>query len=285
MVYRGKPSKGCAECRAKKTRCDAARPSCGQCRRLGRKCSGYRNLDDLRFLNQTSTVKAKHASSVKSSSSDDWSAPTTPPSPVSSEESTSPSSLAVSRPIIVNPFSWDLGAHTVFFRQYVHAATGPSKTEMNWVIPIFGQAKSSGPLSDIVAALGLVALVGAGSDPSIRRLAAQKYSSSLKKTHLALRDDVEAKSDETMATIILLALHEVGCVLQAYREPSANEDRRWSRMTTMVPSKTTGFTCTAPSVYVNCVGGSNSRPPSVIAFGIVWHLTRWVWQCQNLFEP
>ncbi|KAH7312903.1 hypothetical protein BKA65DRAFT_484099 [Rhexocercosporidium sp. MPI-PUGE-AT-0058] len=63
MVYCGKPSGGCSECRKRKTRCDRATPSCTQCIRAHRTCSGYRNQLDLMFRNESDTVKEKAAKS------------------------------------------------------------------------------------------------------------------------------------------------------------------------------------------------------------------------------
>ncbi|KAL4942201.1 hypothetical protein BDV06DRAFT_192685 [Aspergillus oleicola] len=46
MVYPGGPSKGCYTCRARKVKCDEARPVCKRCVKGNRICGGYRILDD-----------------------------------------------------------------------------------------------------------------------------------------------------------------------------------------------------------------------------------------------
>ncbi|KAH7313282.1 hypothetical protein B0I35DRAFT_479982 [Stachybotrys elegans] len=59
MVYCGKPSKGCSNCRERKIRCDQKEPGCGQCDKRQQKCPGYRNLVDLMFRDESNHVIKK----------------------------------------------------------------------------------------------------------------------------------------------------------------------------------------------------------------------------------
>ncbi|KAJ5316486.1 hypothetical protein PENANT_c019G03325 [Penicillium antarcticum] len=59
MVYDGKPSKGCGNCRSRKIRCDQARPACWECTRTNRECSGYRDELALMFRDQSDSVIRK----------------------------------------------------------------------------------------------------------------------------------------------------------------------------------------------------------------------------------
>ncbi|KAK4196147.1 hypothetical protein QBC40DRAFT_11744 [Triangularia verruculosa] len=59
MVYCGKPSKGCSNCRERKIRCDQREPGCGQCEKRHQTCPGYRNLVDLMFRDESSHVIKK----------------------------------------------------------------------------------------------------------------------------------------------------------------------------------------------------------------------------------
>ncbi|KAJ0118284.1 hypothetical protein J7T55_009067 [Diaporthe amygdali] len=59
MVYCGKPSKGCSNCRERKIRCDQREPGCGQCEKRQQQCPGYRNLVDLMFRDESSHVIKK----------------------------------------------------------------------------------------------------------------------------------------------------------------------------------------------------------------------------------
>ncbi|KAJ5918223.1 hypothetical protein N7454_010598 [Penicillium verhagenii] len=56
MIYCGRPSTSCNNCRAKKRRCDKAVPECGQCLRTGQKCPGYRDPSSLIFRDESTQV-------------------------------------------------------------------------------------------------------------------------------------------------------------------------------------------------------------------------------------
>ncbi|KAF2833655.1 hypothetical protein CC86DRAFT_278075 [Ophiobolus disseminans] len=55
MSYRGRPSKGCEGCRARKVKCDEAKPACSRCTRSHFECK-YRDQDTLLFRNQTAAA-------------------------------------------------------------------------------------------------------------------------------------------------------------------------------------------------------------------------------------
>ncbi|RFU73095.1 hypothetical protein TARUN_9163 [Trichoderma arundinaceum] len=59
MVYCGKPSKGCSNCRERKIRCDQKEPGCGQCVKRQIDCPGYRNMVDLMFRDESNHVIKK----------------------------------------------------------------------------------------------------------------------------------------------------------------------------------------------------------------------------------
>ncbi|KAE8356239.1 hypothetical protein BDV28DRAFT_121901 [Aspergillus coremiiformis] len=56
MVYCGRPSTSCNNCRAKRRRCDKALPGCGQCRRKGQQCPGYPDPASLIFRDESNQV-------------------------------------------------------------------------------------------------------------------------------------------------------------------------------------------------------------------------------------
>ncbi|KAJ6191273.1 hypothetical protein N7519_001294 [Penicillium mononematosum] len=64
MVYCGRPSTSCNNCRAKKRRCDKAVPECGQCCRTGEKCHGYRDPSSLIFRDESTQVINRARSKV-----------------------------------------------------------------------------------------------------------------------------------------------------------------------------------------------------------------------------
>lgn len=59
MVFCGKPSKGCGECRSRKIRCDQGRPTCSQCVKGNRVCPGYRDELSLMFRDESQQVVRK----------------------------------------------------------------------------------------------------------------------------------------------------------------------------------------------------------------------------------
>lgn len=133
----------------------------------------------------------------------------TPPELLSSSVGSSSPESTLINSFPTASFCLDQGAQFTFFNQYIYAGTGPSKTELNWLVPTYQAAKPDGTLSEIVAALGLLALAKGQEDRSIELIAAKKYTSALRKTHSCLKSVSLAKSDETLATVVLLALHEV----------------------------------------------------------------------------
>ncbi|PVH90225.1 hypothetical protein DM02DRAFT_683428, partial [Periconia macrospinosa] len=56
--YRGRPSKGCELCRAKKVKCDEGKPICIHCSKSGHECK-YRDQADILFRNQTALAAQK----------------------------------------------------------------------------------------------------------------------------------------------------------------------------------------------------------------------------------
>jgi len=101
----------------------------------------------------------------------------------------------------------------MFFAEYSNAALGVIKTELHFVSAVYKSARSDGMLTDIVASLGILALARKSQDRSLLLAADSKYSGALKQTQSALANMATAKSDETLATISLLALHEVSHAL------------------------------------------------------------------------
>ena len=69
MVFRGRPSAGCEQCRRDKKRCTLERPTCARCVRLCRPCEGYRDSTQLRIQDESRKFDAE----AKNTSSSDGS--------------------------------------------------------------------------------------------------------------------------------------------------------------------------------------------------------------------
>ena len=100
-------------------------------------------------------------------------------------------------------------ATNLFFDRYISVWLNHSKNELDFVASMYGQAAPDGMLANIVSALGFASLPKHMADRSLRLLATEKYAAALRQTQRALRDPVLSKKDETMATIVLLGLHEL----------------------------------------------------------------------------
>ncbi|KAH7354075.1 hypothetical protein B0T11DRAFT_287996 [Plectosphaerella cucumerina] len=62
MVYCGKASEGCQNCRKRRIKCDKAKPECSQCVRQAMQCPGYRDQLSLMFRDEsTKVIRKAHA--------------------------------------------------------------------------------------------------------------------------------------------------------------------------------------------------------------------------------
>ncbi|KAG8361812.1 hypothetical protein FVEN_g137 [Fusarium venenatum] len=77
MVYFGKPSRGCGNCRNLHTKCDEGQPACSRCVKSAKTCDGYRDQSQLIFRDETAKTIGKdsqkkvlkHAQSTRAVSS------------------------------------------------------------------------------------------------------------------------------------------------------------------------------------------------------------------------
>lgn len=103
-------------------------------------------------------------------------------------------------------------AKAVFFDQYVNVSSRNSavKTDLGFVPYIYGDTATNGMLESVVSALGLAFLQQRDpSDQALQHFAIRRYFSALRLTSRALQDQTLAKSDEALATVLLLAVHEL----------------------------------------------------------------------------
>ncbi|KAF2717692.1 hypothetical protein K431DRAFT_288302 [Polychaeton citri CBS 116435] len=184
MVYRGKPSKACAECRNRKTRCNAVRPMCAQCKRAGRVCSGYQEPEALRVLDQTQTVAA------------------------SMRRRESRSGLTLPRQFPDQADTLSSAASCVFYKEYCNPNAGFADYDYDFVSPMRWHVRSDELLASMVTSLGFIFIARMSNDRSFITAAARQYSRVLRLSAGLLTDIESAKSDEMLATVWLLSLHE-----------------------------------------------------------------------------
>ncbi|KAL2060909.1 hypothetical protein VTL71DRAFT_8961 [Oculimacula yallundae] len=225
MVYCGKPSAGCSECRKRKTRCDRAAPSCGQCIRARRTCPGYRNQLDLMFRNESEAVKVKAVKS-KETSQTRSKTPAQSRSPTQSYREGSDDDFDQGEEVARSPG--------------VQQAIGEMFSTMN-VVPIhsifptleekslgaFGTMAptwfqsfdfvgilcgSSSPEAHIMAgisAVGLASLSNASRAPELAAESRRGYVKALRLTNEALRSPTAVKKDSTLFSVMVLSLYEM----------------------------------------------------------------------------
>ncbi|KAJ5811308.1 hypothetical protein N7474_007609 [Penicillium riverlandense] len=181
MVYRGKPSAGCVSCRVRRLKCDRRQPSCSQCLRIKRECSGYRDLRALRIYDQSEevVVKARPRHSVASR-----------PSKLSSADQAIPTNgrRRISSHITLAP-----AEARVYFRFY----------------PGVLRKDPSPALQASIKAVGLASMSRVRMSQDLICSARQEYSAALLATNSALQDPTQAKSDSTLAAVVLLSTYEV----------------------------------------------------------------------------
>ncbi|KAJ5519795.1 hypothetical protein N7463_000248 [Penicillium fimorum] len=231
MVYCGKPSKGCGECRARKIRCDQAQPACSQCTRAKRDCPGYRDQLSLMFRDESKSVvrKAKAASTYKNKRVARVPRTAVPEgNPVRSDLSTlvdpdfdfhfDPQHIYLMRqlgnfPLEVQP-SKELEvtkyeAICYFLRS--NALPGgfwTSETISNFLMQSGGPASQRAMQASVVATATAM-LSRVRRLPSLRDVAHREYGSALRLLNTVLADTEEAKTNQTLGAVILLAIYEV----------------------------------------------------------------------------
>ncbi|KAL4739293.1 hypothetical protein BDV11DRAFT_170208 [Aspergillus similis] len=200
MVHRGKLSAACGPCRSRRLKCDHKRPSCSQCIRAKRECSGYRDISSGRFFDQTEEVKRKNSPPSSSPSASSASTCTS-----SSRSSQSPprqqiSSLSTSLSQQVSIPLRDQGAAFALSR-YLHRSVGNN-------LPSILNTPSARAVTASINAVGLAALSNIHQSPQLLFTARQEYGSALAETNAALSDPMQATSDATVVAVSFLGIFE-----------------------------------------------------------------------------
>ncbi|ESZ99553.1 hypothetical protein SBOR_0118 [Sclerotinia borealis F-4128] len=214
MVYCGKPSKACAECRLRRTKCDTLTPSCSQCVRAGRSCTGYRTEADMMFRDQTQHYANKRriqndarmvVSRRKTKASNDTLE--IPIDPQLTDEST------MQLVMQTTPFTLELSTSSAeqatcyFFRNYVLEDNSTSGC-FQYLHDIYGNELIGPALADSIESLGMVGLANFWKAPDLQFQAHKKYNSALRLVSSRLRNEEEARTDQTLVAVMLLGLYE-----------------------------------------------------------------------------
>ncbi|RFU24838.1 hypothetical protein B7463_g11496, partial [Scytalidium lignicola] len=234
MVYCGKPSKGCQNCRERKIKCDQARPGCGQCAKLQKECPGYRNLLDLAFRNESDSVikKAKARAKfsretaasqtvIKPQTTKNPSHVSTPASDVSADSyetsrssgrtpSSFSSSDSVDSPALSSfamvPSMGQRGT-TFFVNNFVAQQSWPSQGHFSFLIDICRRDGLDDWLLHGMTAVGLACQANSTKSSQLMVQARREYMAALRATNKALRSP-DATKDSTVVTIMVLSIFE-----------------------------------------------------------------------------
>ncbi|EXK24007.1 hypothetical protein FOMG_19247 [Fusarium oxysporum f. sp. melonis 26406] len=203
MVYRGKPSRACSECRIKRRKCDLSRPACRQCVRAGSKCDGYRNENLLNFQDQTAETLGRI--SVFSDNRGIFMTPGRSQQTRVRQSKERPSHDPWFR-VTVAPEDQALD---FFFHHYGVFESGRAPTHPDCHSIINTRATGPGYLSNLINAVGLTSLAYLRNEPSLANAANQAFSRALNDIRVGLADSAEAASDQMIVAVMLLALYEV----------------------------------------------------------------------------
>ena len=192
--------------------CDQRKPGCLKCEKKDEPCPGYRNLADVMFRNESErTIRKVRAfqnpvdieqlrrSSTQRRLSNLSQIP----------QSGSPSSLspmhissALSQPIN------ELGAN-FFFTNYALDESPYSPSYQTWLIQTYHEEHPGHFLRTAIEAVGMAGISNVFHAPGIAFRSKEQYSKVLAATKKALSDPVEAISDTTFMSVILLGMFEV----------------------------------------------------------------------------
>ncbi|KAL2872844.1 Zn(II)2Cys6 transcription factor [Aspergillus lucknowensis] len=200
MVHRGKLSAACKPCRSRRLKCDQQKPSCSQCIRAKRECSGYRDVGAIRVHNQTEEVKRKVSSCAPSPS------PPSPP-PLSQRRRVDEyGALVRQQPSL--PIN-DQGTAFVIARYLTRDGPSEARGPVGLFLPHVSNTPSGRAVMASLNAVGLAALSNIYMSPKLGVSARQEYITALAETNAALGDPIQATSDASVIAVIFLSMYEI----------------------------------------------------------------------------
>ncbi|XHG09420.1 hypothetical protein AWENTII_012479 [Aspergillus wentii] len=234
MVYGGKPSTGCQNCRIRRIKCDEARPHCGACVRTGRECPGYRHPLDVMLRDRTAFSRKKNASPSHAAKKKGRSSKTNEPSPSSEESDTSsldivPATKPQKPPTptldIIQPINRSLHlpledtVTSFFFNSYFHLPRDPQFN--NGFMELLPRSYSNATFGSHVhlstLAVCFFSVAAWTGQRSLLRTSEQFFVRALPKIRQALHGDIDGNLEDILMTVLLLS---------TYEELSALKDRK-----------------------------------------------------------
>ncbi|KAK2612003.1 hypothetical protein QQS21_001968 [Conoideocrella luteorostrata] len=205
MAFRGKLSRGCQMCLARRIKCDETRPKCTHCLRTGRVCPGYRDEIDLVLRDETERTRQKAKGVVDRKAGKQKKG-------VEANIVAALSSCAQRGPADVVAIQQPLEelAFCHFVSNYMLLPEpGKFMGFMDFVMPLLKTGKAPLYYQCAFEACALASLNNSvGHRNHFEQLALGKCTKALSAISIALRNPEVAEEDSTLATILLFALFE-----------------------------------------------------------------------------
>ncbi|KAL6800936.1 hypothetical protein GGI42DRAFT_343740 [Trichoderma sp. SZMC 28013] len=194
MVYRGKPSPACALCRKRKIKCDLQRPRCSQCRRAKETCTGYRDLIDVIFHDETSSTRSKALTRIYRKQ----------------VEAHADNSIANNNAISLRfiPYNIDEQAKSYFVHSYVLIQEGTAGY-LSGVARLLVRPGLSSALEAAMVAVGSAGMACKEASPLLELKARQSYGTAINYIKEAIHNTTKIKEAGTLAAILVLGLYEM----------------------------------------------------------------------------
>ncbi|KAL5361255.1 hypothetical protein BJX96DRAFT_151629 [Aspergillus floccosus] len=243
MVYRGKPSTGCQNCRKRHIKCDETRPHCRACIRTGRSCPGYPHPLDVMLRQRTAFERKKRSgpsSRASSSPSEGQEAQggkeaLVSPTPASSAVSLTPAStsptaspryplLSEARSAVPGSLYFPLEdtVTSIFFNSYLYLPKDPLIRDgfMELLPESYSNTLPGSHLHLSTLAVSFFSVAAWSGNPALLRSAEQFFVKAISKTRIALQGDVDGHLDEILMTILVLSTYEEFAAMKDGRLPA-----------------------------------------------------------------
>ncbi|PYI02308.1 C6 zinc finger domain protein [Aspergillus sclerotiicarbonarius CBS 121057] len=242
MVYGGKPSTGCQNCRKRRIKCDETRPHCKACIRTGRSCPGYPHPLDVVLRDQVAFHRKKRDTSSHSTSavstpvetastqsspavitlndaffsdgcSNNASPPSGPPLLLHTQEAVVPRGLFLSTDDTVT---------SMFFNSFIYSPRDPLILQgfMDILPDVFFYAQPESPLYLGTLAVSFFSVSAWTGNRVFLQSAEQLFVKALAKTRKALQGDISRNVDDILMAILLLSTYEEFCAMKEGRYPT-----------------------------------------------------------------
>ncbi|KAK9428527.1 hypothetical protein V1505DRAFT_214527 [Lipomyces doorenjongii] len=196
MVFCGRPSKNCANCRTRRIKCDLVEPACSQCLRAKKICPGYRDQLALLFREQSEVVARKVSSQrTHYSQKGNWTSPV-PKNPANAAHSATTSSV-------------EEGGINFLLEHYLKVPLfAPGNSLSPSVLRTLLRDRSNSVILDAMTSVGLAGLANVKNDSDLMVIARHKYLSALRMIMASINDSVQVELGETIRAVILLGIFE-----------------------------------------------------------------------------